>query len=71
MYSCHRGSIGNICRRRTSGRFCVLINAIVLTVLIIFAFIMKLFERFTHNAATEDTIRSAVENAGYTFKGKK
>ncbi len=32
---------------------------------------MKLFERFTHNAATEDTIRSAVENAGYTFKGKK
>lgn len=32
---------------------------------------MKLFERFTHNASTEDAIRSAVENAGYTFKGKK
>jgi hypothetical protein len=97
-----------------------LICAIVLTLLIIFALTMKLFERFTHKAAdpdtaiytvegmhcshceaavcravediagvesasasasrktltikgsvTEDAIRSAVEKAGYTFKGKK
>lgn len=97
-----------------------LICAIVLTLLIIFALIMKLFERFSQKAADPDTavyivegmhcshceaavcravedvpgvesakanasrktltingsaaeeaLRSAVENAGYTFKGKK
>ena len=96
-----------------------LVCAIVLTLLIIFALIMKLFERFTHKAvdpdtavytvegmhcshceaavcravedisgvesasasasrntltvkgpAVEDAIRSAVEKAGYTFKGR-
>lgn len=96
-----------------------LVCAIVLTLLIIFALIMKLFERFTHKAvdpdtavytvegmhcshceaavcravedisgvesasasasrntltikgpAEEDAIRSAVEKAGYTFKGR-
>ena len=97
-----------------------LLCAIVLTLLILFALTMKLFERFTHKAvdpdtavytvegmhcshceaavcravedipgvesasasasrksltikgpAAEDAIRSAVEKAGYTFKGKK
>ena len=97
-----------------------LICAIVLTLLILFALTMKLFERFSHKAAdpdtavytvegmhcshceaavcravedipgvesakanasrktltikgpaAEDALRSAVENAGYTFKGKK
>lgn len=38
--------------------------AIVLTLLIIFALIMKLFERFSRKEA-------AVEGAGYTFKGRK
>ena len=103
----------------TPGTF-KLICAIVLTLLIIFALIMKLFERFTRKAvdpdtavyivedmhcshceaavcravegipgvesasasasrktltikgpAAEDAVRSAVEKAGYTFKGKK
>ena len=97
-----------------------LVCASVLTLLILFAFIMKLFERFSHKAvdsdaavytvegmhcghceaavrravedipgvesarasasrntltikgpAAEDAIRSAVEKAGYTFKGRK
>ena len=97
-----------------------LICAIVLTLFILFALTMKLFERFSHKAAdpdtavytvegmhcshceaavcravedipgvesakanasrktltikgsaAEDALRSAVENAGYTFKGKK
>ncbi len=97
-----------------------LVCAIILTLLILFAFTMKLFERFTHKAvdpdttvytvegmhcshceaaacravedipgvesakasasrntltikgsASEEAIRSAVEKAGYTFKGKR
>ena len=45
-----------------------LICAIVLTILIILALTMKLFERFTYKAEDPDT---AVEKAGYTFKGNR
>lgn len=57
--------------------------AIVLTLLIIFALIMKLFERFSHKEAAPDTAvyvvegmkcshcEAAVEGTGYTFKGRK